>query len=85
MLLALAGGTPTIDLADQRALVDEIRPRVVIPMHFKTPKVDLSILPLDAFLRAFDAYPREAFGSELAIARDDLPGETTVYTMAHAR
>src|SRR5690606_34085885 len=46
VLLALAGGKPTIALDDLHALVEKVAPKAVIPMHFKTPKVNLDILPL---------------------------------------
>ncbi len=49
ILLALTGGPPTIQLEDLDRAVEEIGPRVVIPMHYQIPKLKLDILPLEAF------------------------------------
>ena len=74
VLLALAGGNPTLDLTDLRQLVDAIRPALVVPMHFKTPKVNLKILPVDAFLKAFADLPTQQPGrSSIDILPETLP------------
>jgi L-ascorbate metabolism protein UlaG (beta-lactamase superfamily) len=49
VLLALTGGPPTIELEDLDRAIEEIGPRVVIPMHYQIPKLRLEILPLEAF------------------------------------
>ena len=49
ILLALTGGPPTIELKDLEWTIEEIEPRVVIPMHYQIPKLKLDILPLEAF------------------------------------
>jgi L-ascorbate metabolism protein UlaG (beta-lactamase superfamily) len=49
VLLALTGGPPTIELEDLDRAMEEIGPRVVIPMHYQIPKLRLEILPLEAF------------------------------------
>ena len=51
VVLAAAGGPPTIDYPDIPALLDAIGPRIVIPMHFKTPKINLKIQPAGAVPR----------------------------------
>ena len=52
VVLAAAGGPPTIDFPEIPALLDAIGPRVVIPMHYKTPRIDLNIQPVERFLEA---------------------------------
>ena len=49
VLLALTGGPPTIELEDLDRTIEEIGPRIVIPMHYQIPKLKLDILPLEAF------------------------------------
>ena len=44
-------------MADLAVLVDAIGPRIVIPMHFKTPKINLNIAPLEEFLPAMGIDP----------------------------
>jgi L-ascorbate metabolism protein UlaG (beta-lactamase superfamily) len=86
VLLALAGGTPTIALDDLRVLIDAIRPSWVIPMHFKTPKVDLRILGLDSFLAAMHDLPIDRPGvSTIELSRESLPSSTRVLVLEHAR
>jgi L-ascorbate metabolism protein UlaG (beta-lactamase superfamily) len=57
VLLALTGGPPTIELEDLDRAIVEIRPRVVIPMHYQIPKLKLDMLPLEAFT---SRYPDDA-------------------------
>jgi L-ascorbate metabolism protein UlaG (beta-lactamase superfamily) len=86
ILLALAGGPPTLDLADLLEIIDETRPRLVVPMHYKTPKVNLALLGVDHFLRLASDYPIERPGrASVEIRRASLPKETTVLVLDHAR
>jgi L-ascorbate metabolism protein UlaG (beta-lactamase superfamily) len=76
VLLALAGGPPTIELEDLGRAIEEIGPRVVVPMHYRIPglRVDGGILPVDAFL---SRYPRETVvrvgDSDVEFTPDSLP------------
>ena len=90
-LLALAGGSPTIALPDLRDVVDATRPALVVPMHYKTPKVNLNLLTLNDFLQAFDdlpirrvASPMISLSAEALAAEADRSG-TTVLVLEHAR
>jgi L-ascorbate metabolism protein UlaG (beta-lactamase superfamily) len=55
VLLALAGAGPTIALDDLDAAIAAIRPRVVIPMHYYSPRGVLKILPVDSFVARYPA------------------------------
>lgn len=50
VLLALAGGPPTIELPDLDRAIAAIRPRIVIPMHFRVPQLTIKALPVDELL-----------------------------------
>jgi L-ascorbate metabolism protein UlaG (beta-lactamase superfamily) len=50
VLLALAGGAPTLALPDLVRFIGDLRPRVVIPMHFGNDKINLNLRPLDDML-----------------------------------
>ena len=50
VLLVPVGGTYTIDAATALEQVFALAPRVVIPMHYKTAKVDLALASVDDFL-----------------------------------
>ena len=86
ILLALAGGPPTIELPDLVRLVDETRPKLVFPMHYKTPKVNLNLVPVDAFLEAAGDLEVIRPGTSVhEVTRESLPEETTVVVLDHAR
>jgi L-ascorbate metabolism protein UlaG (beta-lactamase superfamily) len=86
IVLAAAGGPPTIDYAEIPALLDAIGPRVVIPMHFKTPKINLNIQPLECFLHALPRDPIERAGStSVEISPETLPPRRTIVVLEHAR
>jgi L-ascorbate metabolism protein UlaG (beta-lactamase superfamily) len=74
VLLALTGGPPTIELDDLDRAIEEIKPRVVIPMHYKIPKLRLDILPLEAFTRRYPEDVVERAGSaEVRLDPGTLP------------
>ncbi|MDG3006187.1 MBL fold metallo-hydrolase [Paludisphaera mucosa] len=86
VLLIPAGGTPTIDLDEIPALLDAIDPRIVVPMHYKTPKINLNIQPLERFLERLPDDPIVAVdGSEFTVDTASLPSRRTIYRMEHAR
>ena len=86
IVLAAAGGKPTIDVADLSALLDAIGPRIVIPMHFKTPKINLNIAPLEEFLALMANHPISRPGStSIDVSRSSLPEEPTIVVLEHAR
>ncbi len=63
IVLAPAGGPPTIPLTELRDLLEAIDPRVVIPMHYKTPRINLPILSVEEFLATMSAWPVTHDGS----------------------
>ena len=49
LLILPVGGGPTIGAGQAQAIVDRLRPRWVVPMHYRTPRVGF-LEPADAFL-----------------------------------
>jgi L-ascorbate metabolism protein UlaG (beta-lactamase superfamily) len=82
ILLALTGGPPTIELADLDRAIEEIGPRIVIPMHYQIPKLKLDILPLEAFT---SRYPEDAVkwvgATEVELSLDTLPRSLRIYVL----
>lgn len=78
VLLSHAGGFPVISLEELQRIIRETRPRIVIPMHFRTlcfkPRM-MHFIP--EFLNLF---PEEevdfAFSSETELSADSLPEPT---------
>ncbi len=86
ILLALTGGNPTIALEDQMDLIERVRPSLIIPMHYKTEKVNLDILPKKSFLDQCEGYPVIEEGDfSVEINRDFLPEATTILVLEHSR
>jgi L-ascorbate metabolism protein UlaG (beta-lactamase superfamily) len=87
VLLALAGGYLTIALPDLMEMIRRVRPRLVIPMHFRT----LTYRPrntmwIESFLSRFDdAEVDFACAHSVEIAAEDLPAATRVLVMDYAR
>lgn len=44
------GGTFTLDAKEATKLLGQINPKIIIPMHFKTPKLGFDLLGVDTFL-----------------------------------
>jgi L-ascorbate metabolism protein UlaG (beta-lactamase superfamily) len=88
VLLTLAGGELVTPLDDVKRLIDETRPKLVIPMHFRTlcykPR---SLLWISSFLSYFDEAKEVdfAFGCEIEINKENLPAQTRVLVMDYAR
>jgi L-ascorbate metabolism protein UlaG (beta-lactamase superfamily) len=53
------GGTFTLDAKTATDLLEEISPKVTIPMHFKTPKLGFDIDKVDSFLKDKDYEKRD--------------------------
>jgi L-ascorbate metabolism protein UlaG (beta-lactamase superfamily) len=86
IVLAAAGGAPTIDYAEIPALLDAIGPRVVVPMHYKTPKINLNIQPLERFLAVLPGDPVDRRAtSAFEVARGTLPERRRIVVLEHAR
>src|SRR5262249_17674780 len=86
IVLAAAGGPPTVDYPELPGLLDAIGPRIVIPMHFKTPKINLNIQPLERFLEAMRHDPIDRPGScSLEVTRATLPQSRLIAVLEHAR
>jgi L-ascorbate metabolism protein UlaG (beta-lactamase superfamily) len=86
VVLAAAGGPPTIDFAEISGLFAAIAPRIIVPMHFKTPKINLNIQPLERFLDAVPGLPVDRRQSNsIEITRGTLPVQPTIVVLEHAR
>jgi L-ascorbate metabolism protein UlaG (beta-lactamase superfamily) len=55
VLLLPVGGTFTIDYREASELADKMNPRLIIPMHFKTPVMKFDIDGVDKFVAGKDS------------------------------
>ena len=74
ILLIPVGGKYTIDAEEAAKVVNQIDPRIVIPMHYKIPGLKASIEPIDQFLKEMGIKKVEA-EEKLVIKKKDLPEE----------
>lgn len=79
VLLIPVGGYYTIDADQAAALVKTLRPRIVVPMHYRSDTFGYEVIgPVDAFLTHFDNVKRYE-GNILEITKD-TPAQTAVPT-----
>ncbi|HEX8200807.1 MAG TPA: MBL fold metallo-hydrolase [Isosphaeraceae bacterium] len=86
VVLAAAGGPPTIDYPAIPALLEAIGPRLVVPMHYKTPRINLEIQPVERFFEALAGWPVDRpGGSSLEIFPATLPRDRRIVALEPAR
>ena len=83
VLLIPVGGYFTIDAQQATRVVEQIKPKVVIPMHYKTEKCDFPIAPVDDFLKGKTA-PRRPKASEVTYSKASLPSKMEILILEHA-
>lgn len=71
VLLVPVGGTYTVDAEGAAAIVGELKPRVVIPMHYKTPAMNFPITTAEPFLKKM-ANVRKPGGTSVQITHETL-------------
>ena len=82
VLLALTGGPPTIELDDLDAVIREIQPRIVIPMHYRLPGLNLNILDVEAFTQRYSPAQVEVRSStSMEITPASMPNEMRVVVL----
>jgi len=75
ILMIPVGGKFTLDAKEATDLVNQIEPRIVIPMHYKTPGLKIDLDPVDKFVKVSGLVHEEM--SKLKVKRKDLPSDTT--------
>ena len=76
ILLVPVGGTSTLNPATAVEVINLIEPRIVIPMHYRTPYVKIKLDPVDAFLKELAVRPEPQ--ESLKLQAGSLPEETQV-------
>jgi L-ascorbate metabolism protein UlaG (beta-lactamase superfamily) len=72
------GGNYTIDAEQAWHVIDALKPRIVIPMHYRIEGLSLSIAGIDQFLE-HNHYKVLKVGNEIDIEKDELPKEPEVW------
>jgi len=82
ILLIPAGGDSTIDHKTAHQVIEQIDPRIVIPMHYKIPglKVEADLQDVTPFLKEMGAHNESQESLEIK-SRSSLPENTTAYVV----
>ncbi len=83
VLMMPVGGFYTIDAAAATGVMNTLKPRLVIPMHFKTAKCGFPITTVDDFLLNKTGVKR-LNTSEITLTRESLPSSTEIQVLTHA-
>jgi L-ascorbate metabolism protein UlaG (beta-lactamase superfamily) len=82
VLLLPVGGVSTINASVAAKVVRQLEPKIVIPMHYKTPAVNLDLEPVDGFLKELGITQAES-RPKLTITKQNLPLTTQVVLLSY--
>lgn len=74
ILMIPVGGTVTINGEDAVEIINQIEPRLVIPMHYKIPGLATKLDGVDVFLKEMGISKKDAV-DKLTLKKKDLPQE----------
>ncbi len=80
VLLIPVGGVFTIDADGADAVVGQLNPKVVIPMHYKTPVLTIPVAPVDPFLKG-KSNVKQHGKNTYSVNKDSLPSEQEVVVL----
>lgn len=83
VLLLPVGGFFTIDAKEATEVAQRIKPKVVIPMHFKTSKCGFPISPVEDFLKG-KANIKRPGTNEISFDKKTLPSQMEIVVLEHA-
>ena len=86
VLFIPVGGHYTIDAAQATEIVEALKPKIAIPMHYRTPALASGIAdvlaPVDDFLEGKEKHP-DSRKHTVMLKKDALPETTQVLVMAY--
>ena len=77
VLFIPVGGFFTIDANVASQVCDDLKPKVVVPMHYKTPKLDFPVAGVEDFVKG-KKNVRTLNSSEAEFKLGELPGATEI-------
>ena len=80
VLLIPVGGIYTIDAEEAQKIITQIEPRIVIPMHYAIPKLNIKLDKVEKFLKVMGVGEVET-QSKLIVKKDKLPTETKIIVL----
>lgn len=83
VLIIPVGGFFTIDAAVATQICSELKPRIIVPMHYKTKKSNLPITGVEDFIEGKRNVIRSGV-SEIEVEKENLPVEMEIYLLTPA-
>jgi len=80
ILMVPVGGSYTIDGQTAQKIVNQIEPKIVIPMHYKLPNLTVALDEVKTFLKSMGQEALEPQAS-LKVRQQDLPNETKLIVL----
>jgi len=75
------GGVYTIDAEGAKKVVEKLNPKIIIPMHYKTPHLKFDLAKVDEFISKIN-YPVKKFQEkEIEINKENIPTYTEVWIL----
>jgi L-ascorbate metabolism protein UlaG (beta-lactamase superfamily) len=86
VLFVPTGGFYTIDADSASRVVENLNPKVVIPMHYKTSFLgdNFPLSEVDQFIKGKENVVKEGKNS-VSFTKDKLPEKTTIYVLEYKR
>jgi L-ascorbate metabolism protein UlaG (beta-lactamase superfamily) len=82
-LFVPVGDVYTVGPVAAKKIIDKVRPKVAIPMHYRVPGLSLSIKPVGEFTRLFDDAVIVNVGNEVDFSSEDMPsGPTEIWVFS---
>jgi len=82
IVMVPVGGVFTVSYKDAAVLLDKLQPKIFIPMHFKTRKIEFDIDGVDKFIEGKDNVERK---DSLEIDKASLPASPKIVIFNHIR
>ena len=82
--LVPVGGGGGLSAATAAEVISLLEPGIVIPMHYSTPEITLTLDPVTKFLKAMGLSKSET-QSSLKVTASSIPEETQVIVLTHER
>jgi L-ascorbate metabolism protein UlaG (beta-lactamase superfamily) len=83
VLMVPVGGSFTVDAAAATKVCEQLKPKIILPMHYKTEKIGLPISGVDDFLKGKSNVTRAA-GSEIEVKAGKLPASAQIMVLKYA-
>jgi L-ascorbate metabolism protein UlaG (beta-lactamase superfamily) len=81
ILMLPVGGVSTINAAMAAEIIRKLEPKVVLPMHYKTPKTDRELEPVENFLKEMGLGQVES-RPKFSVSKSNLPISTQVILLS---